>query len=254
MIDRSGLSIFRATPRRWTAGLALMLPAILTLPATAQVEPVVDPSTGQLAKLAELFATSPIINGLIVALSVIALMLFLYFLLSIRTSALAPAALVDDLTKLILAGRYEDAAAVCRNERRVFVATVIQRCLENAGKQHSVIMDMIDTEGRRRADVIWNRISYLADISNVAPMLGLFGTVVGMIGAFFVLPTQSMSVSSRLLTQYIGQAMSTTMFGLIVAMLALVFYSIVKARTTRTLAEVEQIVHSLADHIKRGHQ
>ena len=46
--------------------------------------------------------------------------------------------------------------------------------------------------------------------------------------------------------------MATTMFGLIVGILALVFYSLVKARTTRALAEVEQVAHSIADHIKQG--
>lgn len=253
MIGRSRGMTFWCLALGAALSLAWLAPAVF-----AQVDPPaaggVDLRTGTLPTLTELFETSPRINGTILGLSVIALLLFVYFMLSIRTANLAPPALVDDLTKLILAGKYEDAATICRNERRVFLATIIQRCLENAGKQHSVIMDMIDTEGKRRADIVWNRISYLADISNVAPMLGLFGTVVGMMNAFFKMPLESMSIASRMLTQSIAQAMATTFFGLIVAMVALVFYSLVKARTTRTLAEVEQIVHSLADHIKRGHQ
>jgi biopolymer transport protein ExbB/TolQ len=47
--------------------------------------------------------------------------------------------------------------------------------------------------------------------------------------------------------------MATTMFGLIVAILAVFFYSIVKGRATRSLAEVEHAVHTIADHMKRGH-
>ena len=221
-------------------------------PAPAQG--LIDPLTGELPTLARLYMFSPIINSVIAALSVVALLLFLYFMLSIRTSSLAPPSLVDVLTNLVVAGKFEEAASVCRNHRNIFVANVVQRCAENAGKQHSVIMDMIDSEGRRRADIIWNRNSYLADISNVTPMLGLLGTVIGMIKGFFLLPQESMSVSSRLLSESIGQAMSTTMFGLMVAILALFFYSIIKSRTTRALAETEQIVHSIADHIKRGDQ
>jgi biopolymer transport protein ExbB len=113
-------------------------------------------------------------------------------------------------------------------------------------------MDMLDAEGRRRADILWNRISYLADISNVAPMLGLFGTVTGMIKAFFSLQTESASINSKLLATGVGEAMSTTMFGLMVAISSLVFYSIVKSRATQALSEAEQIAHSIADHIKRG--
>ncbi|MFW6058808.1 MAG: MotA/TolQ/ExbB proton channel family protein, partial [Phycisphaeraceae bacterium] len=127
----------------------------------------------------------------------------------------------------------------------------VQRCVDNAGKGHSIIMDMLDTEGRRRADIVWNRISYLADVSNVAPMLGLLGTVMGMIKAFFGLEREAGNVDAGVLSQGVAEAMSTTMFGLMVGILALVFYSIVKARATRTLAEAEAAVHSITDHLKR---
>lgn len=250
MFDRSG------GLKLWLMVAAGVTLAWLVWPTAAQTDAtrVVDPTTGEFALIRDLFNTSPTINSIILALSILAVLLFVYFMLAIRTAGLAPASLVDDLTKLVLAGKYEEAAGICRSQRNVFVATVIQRCLENTGKQHSVIMDMLDSEGRRRADILWNRISYLADIANVSPMLGLLGTVIGMIHAFFLIPRESMSMSSVALSESIGQAMSTTMFGLAVAICALVFYSIVKARTTRTLAEVEQVVHSLADHIKRGHQ
>jgi biopolymer transport protein ExbB len=212
----------------------------------------IDMSTGALPTLIDLFMTSPVVNGIIAVLSVISLMMFLYFLLTINGSGMAPSAFVDDVNKLILSKRYDEAATLCRSHRRIFVASIVQRCLENAGKGHSVIMDMLDAEGRRRADILWNRISYLADISNVAPMLGLFGTVTGMIKAFFSLQTESASINSKLLATGVGEAMSTTMFGLMVAISSLVFYSIVKSRATQALSEAEQIAHSIADHIKRG--
>ncbi len=211
-----------------------------------------DTTTGELPTLLELFQTNLIINGILAALSILALLLFIYFLLTISTAAMAPSSFVDDVNKLILQGKYEEAVSVCRSHRRTFAANVIQRCLENAGKGHSVILDMLDTEGRRRADVMWNRISYLADVSNVAPMLGLLGTVIGMIQAFFTLPTQQGNISSGILSNGVAQAMATTMFGLAVAILATVFYSIIKSRATRALADVEQITHSIVDHIKRG--
>jgi biopolymer transport protein ExbB len=205
-------------------------------------------------RLIYLFTRSTIINSIILGLSVLATLLFVFFLLSINASSMAPSSFVDDVTKLVIDRQYDEAAKLCRSYRRTFAASVILRCVENAGKQHSVIMDMLDSEGKRRADIVWNRISYLADIANVAPMLGLLGTVIGMIKAFFVLPQQYGNITSKVLSEGVGQAMATTMFGLAVAILALVFYSIVKSRATRTLAEVEQVVHSVADHIKRGGQ
>ena len=82
-------------------------------------------------------------------------------------------------------------------------------------------------------------------------MLGLLGTVIGMIRTFFQLPNISGANTADLLTAGIAQAMTTTMFGLGVGILALLFYSIVKARVTRILADAEQAVHSIADHMKR---
>ena len=109
-----------------------------------------------------------------------------------------------------------------------------------------------DSEGRRRADIIWNRINYLADVLNVAPMLGLLGTVLGMIEAFFGLEYASASINAKVLSNAIGGAMATTMFGLIVGIVALVFHAIVKGRLIGALAEAEQVAHSIADHIERS--
>ncbi len=235
------------------AGLALALigPAAAQTTAQAVSPSPIDPTTGALPEFATLFMYSPLINGLIAALSVIALMLFLWLLLTINARAMAPADLIDEVTKLVIQRKYEAAVDLCRSNRRVFIASILQRCAENASQEHSAILDMIDAEGRRRADVVWNRISYLADVSNVAPMLGLLGTVLGMIKAFFLLEGQTASAEASALASGVGQAMATTMFGLIVAIVALVFYSVIKARATRVLADAEQAVHSIADHIKR---
>jgi len=223
----------------------------------AQADPAahvlqIDLKSGQLPSLVALYRTSPVINGIILVLSVIAVLLFLFFILTINTSAFAPTTFVDDVSKLVINRKYDEAANLCRANPRVFIATIIQRCAENAGKEHSVIMGMIDSEGRRRADIVWNRISYLADVANVAPMLGLLGTVLGMIQAFLTLPESKGNISSSLLSYGIGGAMATTFFGLVVAILATLFYTIVKSRATRSLATAEQVVHSIADHIKRG--
>lgn len=205
---------------------------------------------GNLPAFAELFYFSPYINGVIAVLSMMALLLFVFFLLTINARAMVPPDFVDEVTKLAIRGKFEAASDLCRANRRIFIASIIQRCMENAQKPTSVIMNIIDAEGKRRADLMWNRISYLADISNVAPMLGLLGTVIGMIKAFFILEEQTGSVASTSLSRGVGEAMATTMFGLIVAILALFFYSIVKTRATATLAEAEAAVHAVSDHIK----
>ena len=211
-----------------------------------------DLSTQPLYKLQQMFFFSPVVNGIIAGLSVLAVMFFLWFLLTINGRTAAPAGFINEVTNLVLVQRYEAAADTCRRSKGVFIAPIVLRCVENHGKSQSIMLNMIETEGRRLSDIIWNRISYLADISNVAPMLGLLGTVMGMITAFFGLDKESGSIDSSVLSQGVGQAMATTMFGLMVGISALVFYSIIKSRATKTLAEAEAAVHSIADRIRNA--
>ncbi|MEM1444426.1 MAG: MotA/TolQ/ExbB proton channel family protein [Planctomycetota bacterium] len=203
-------------------------------------------------RVAELFMFSPVINGCIAGLSVIALGLFLWLLLTINARAMAPRDFFDEVTRLVVRGELDKAADLCRRARGVWVAPIVQRCVENAGQGHSVVLEMVQSEGRRAADVVWNRVSYLSDISNVAPMLGLLGTVIGMITAFFGLERETGSINAAVLSRGVGQAMTTTMFGLFVAIAALLMYSIIKSRATRTLAEAERAVNTIADHLVRG--
>ncbi|MEM9295276.1 MAG: MotA/TolQ/ExbB proton channel family protein, partial [Planctomycetota bacterium] len=209
-------------------------------------------SDDPLERVRTLYQFSPVINGVIAGLSVLALALFVSYLLTINRRSAAPADLMDELTRLITRGRFDQAADLCGRHRRVLAAGVIGRCLDNADQDPAALLDLIETEGRRRADVVWNRISYLADISNVAPMLGLLGTVIGMIEAFFSLESTGGSLAASSLSSGVGQAMATTMFGLMVGIGALVLYSVIKGRTTRTLADAEAAMHAVADHLKRA--
>lgn len=219
---------------------------------TTSTDAEINLRTGELPSVRRMFEFSPVINSIIAILSVVAVALFVMFMLMINTSRMIPATFVDDVTKLVVARKYPEAADYCRNNRPIFAASIIQRCAENTDKDHATLMAIIEAEGRRRADVIWNRISYLVDLSNIAPMLGLLGTVLGMLEAFFILPNQSASMNSKALAAAIGGAMTATFFGLIVAIVSVIFYTIVKSRMIKTMSEVEQVVHSIADHIKRG--
>lgn len=221
--------------------------------ATEEAEKPAGLSDNPLYRVKDLFMFSPVINGIIAGLSALGLVFYLYFMLSINRRTFAPPAFVDEVVKLVIRGDMERAGDVCRRARGVFAAGIVQRCVENHSQNHSVMLDMIDTEGRRQADIVWNRVSYLADISNIAPMLGLVGTVLGMIKAFYGLEHESGGVDAMVLSRGVGEAMATTLFGLSVGILTLVFYSLTKSRATRTLAEAEQAVHMIADHIKRDH-
>ncbi len=209
-------------------------------------------TTGKMPTLYDLFLNSPYINTTIIVLSVIAVVLFLYLLLALNARAFAPPKLAEDVTKLIHNRQFDQAIHLCQTNSDVFISSILQRVIENREKEHALLIEIINTEGRRRAEMIWNRINYLAEISNIAPMLGLLGTVVGMIKVFFTLTTAIAGERASQLAGGIGEAMGTTMFGLIVAIAAGAFYTVLRSRATSVLAEAEQVCHTLADHAHRA--
>lgn len=202
--------------------------------------------------IAELFMQSPWINGILAGLSVLALVLFLYLLLSLSSGSFNPPQFTNDVTKLILNRQYDQAIHYCQNNGHLFASTIVQRLVENRDKEPAVLMEILNAEGRRRGEGIWNRVGYLAEISNIAPMLGLLGTVLGMIKVFFTLNTRVVGQTAGQLSEGIAEAMGTTLFGLVVAIAAGMFYTIAKGRATAALADAEQACHTLADHTHRA--
>ncbi len=202
--------------------------------------------------VADLFATSPVINSILLAMSVVSLVMLIYLLLALTAGAFHPKRFVDDVTKLVINRQFEQAEHLCQTNQQVFVSSVVQRVIENRDKDHGVLMDILSAEGNRRAEIFWNRIGYLGEISNIAPMLGLLGTVIGMLKVFFSLQISSAGRDVGRLAAGIAEAMGTTMFGLVVAIAAGIFYTIVKGKATAMLAEAEQVCHAVADHTHRA--
>ena len=101
--------------------------------------------------------------------------------------------------------------------------------------------------GRKEVATLWQNISYLADIATVAPMVGLLGTVLGMIQAFNVIAFQTAVVKPILLAGGVSKAMVTTAGGLIVAIPIMIFYAYFRGK----VQEISSIVESyLTDIIK----
>ena len=259
-------------PWRWAVLATLMMAAMaemFALGADAVAQPAAAPPPPEAAAPAPesggdvvmgqgvptvyaLFMTSPYINGALLGLSVIAVLIFLYLLMTLNSRSFNPPRFIDDVTKLILHRQFEQAIHLCQQNSGVFASSIIQRIVENRDKDLGEMMDILSAEGRRRGETIWNRIGYLAEISNIAPMLGLLGTVVGMIKVFFTLTERITGPNIGRLSEGIAEAMGTTMFGLILAIAAGVFYTMAKSRATGVLAEAEQVCHPIADHTHRA--
>jgi len=173
-------------------------------------------------------------------LSIAALSLIVYYFLSIQQEKLLPEAFLDRMILLIEETRLTEAKMISETNKNL-IADVLQAGLSRADKGTIMVKEAMEDEGRRNTDALWQRLSYLADIAAIAPMVGLLGTVLGMIQAFNVIAFQSGAVKPILLASGISKAMVTTAGGLMIAIPAMMFYSYFRGIVQDVCARLENV-------------
>jgi biopolymer transport protein ExbB len=111
------------------------------------------------------------------------------------------------------------------------------------------VREIAQAEGIRLAS-LWNqRISYLADIGSIAPMLGLLGTVLGMITSFTVVANDVVSSRPMLLAGGVAEALITTAAGLLIGIPLMAFYAFFRGRVQGMISDLEAASTVLLAHI-----
>jgi biopolymer transport protein ExbB len=140
------------------------------------------------------------------------------------------------------------------------VARIMRRTLDFLTKNPRATVadarEIAETEGTRQAAGLQQQIVYLADIGTVAPMVGLFGTVLGMIKSFSAVATDVSSAKPALLAAGVSEALVATAGGLLVGIPAMAAYAYFRGRSQRLIAELEaattQLITQLGVHYKPG--
>jgi len=155
---------------------------------------------------------------------------------TLRPGKLAPPALVDSLKALLDAGNYQEAWETC-DANQNYLANVLKAGLTRLGRGKEAVEDALVEHGLREATLIRTRNSYLSVIGVISPMIGLLGTVIGMIGAFSVL-AQSGMTDPRALSGAIGEVLLATASGLFIAIPAFLGKRLLVASTLSTITSV----------------
>jgi len=204
-------------------------------------------SSGVVIDLGQVFSGSPTIYSVLFILSIASVGIWAYALLSLRTSELMPKEKLDELQTQISAGSYDAALETCKSHPTLLFGMVASAII-NRHQGSAAMLELMKAEGRRLSISYWQKINLLNDIAIIAPMLGLLGTVLGMFYAFYDLNRSAESISA--LFDGLGISVGTTVGGLVVAIMALMFHALTKYRLTRQLIFVESEAESLAKNIK----
>jgi biopolymer transport protein ExbB len=168
-------------------------------------------------------------------------------MLTLQKKKLAPPPLVESLKQTITAGNYPEAWEIC-NANKNYLANVLKAALTRIGRGSEVVEEAIIEHGQREATLLRTRNSYLSVIGVVSPMIGLLGTVIGMIGAFSVLGSSGIG-DPRALAAKIGEVLFATASGLFIAIPAFVFYYVFRNMTAVVVVHGDDVVHNLVQDI-----
>jgi biopolymer transport protein ExbB len=183
---------------------------------------------------------------LIILCSVAAVALTVEQLLALRASVLMPAGLRERVQQFLASGNLKGAFQACEAQPS-FLAFVLRTSLAEAESGWSAVEKALEDATAEQTARLMRRVEYLAVIGNIAPMLGLLGTVVGLLFAFHeVASTQGVARAADL-ADGIYHALVSTVGGLIVAIPSMAMYAALRNRVDQLAAEAAYTaLHALA--------
>src|SRR5947209_10918770 len=222
-----------------TPAAAAAAPSVAAAPPLVPTKSILD----------TLFAAGPVVI-LLFALSVFFVMLVIIYLMTIRRGAVVSSGFMATADALLRKRDYLGLLAVS-NRHGEAIARVVQKVLDfttkNPNADFGQMREIAETEGTRVAASLNNRVTCLADIGMIAPLLGLLGTVLGIIRSFGALGADLGTARYVLLSKGISEALVNTCAGLAIGIPAMMCYAYFRGKAQKLISELESATtHVLA--------
>jgi len=238
-------------PMKKSVVILLVLAGFLFCAASAWAQEGQAAVAGKTAAAAVGQIVTDIIYGLQALLSLLLVALIIFYFLNIRVSSIAPTQVVEQMTEMLGRGAYDELMDFCKTTPTQ-LTNVVATGLDKARKDgYQAAMASIDDKIAEEGLLLENRVSWLNFVSVISPMIGLFGTVVGMVMAFDAIATIQNPQPSALAAG-IRAALWTTVFGLMIAMPAMSFFFYFRNRLARIVMEMGMVCENIFEHF-RGH-
>jgi len=184
----------------------------------------------------------------IILCSIVSLAIFFEKLWSLRRNKNLPVAFLHEISQLLKDNNVSQALQLCQTNAsplsRIFLSG-----MREYGKKREIIKEIMEEVGRREASLLERYLEVLSTIANASTLLGLLGTISGMIKIFSVISSESV-VNPSNLAGGISEALYTTAAGLTVAIPTIVFHRYISGKSNALLTEMEEHALHLLDLIK----
>ena len=161
------------------------------------------------------------------------------------------AAFMEKISDLVMKAKISDAISVCDQTGNKPVAKIVKSALARAHLPEGLISDGVMLAVQNSTRALMKRTAFLATIANVATLLGLFGTIAGLIQSFEAVGHADAQQKAALLSAGIATAMNATMLGLGVAIPCMIAFSFLSNRTNHLISEYEESAVQITDVLKQ---
>ena len=193
-------------------------------------------------------AAGKIIIGILFLLLIVAIYIYFERLLAIKAASKVDANFMNQIKDHVSNGKIDTAQVLCAQVNSP-VSRLISKGITRIGKPLADINTAIENAGRLEVYSLEKNVSILATISGAAPMIGFLGTVIGMILSIFEIANSGGQIDIKLLADGLYIAMTTTVAGLIVGIVAYMAYNHLVVRTDKVVYQMEANSLEFLDHL-----
>ncbi len=190
----------------------------------------------------------PIMIPLLIC-SVLALAIILERAFSLRATRIIRGDTLQRVKSLLADNQIGDAMTLCRRQPSV-MGRILLAAIVNHDRDREELKTIVEDAGRQEVPTLDRYLGMLGTIAAITPLLGLTGTVFGMIRTFGVISEKGIAHPSQL-AGGISEALVTTATGLVIAIPTLIFYNYYTAKADRLILEIEKQSYRLVDALKR---
>ncbi len=189
-----------------------------------------------------------LIIGILFILLVVAIYIYFERLFAIKDASKVDSNFMNQIKDHVTNGKIDSAQVLCAKQNTP-VSRLISKGISRIGKPLADINTTIENAGRLEIYSLEKNVSMLATISGAAPMIGFLGTVIGMIIAIFELANAGGTIQMDVLAGGLYTAMTTTVAGLIVGIVAYIAYNHLVVRTDKVVYQMEANSLEFLDHL-----
>jgi len=204
------------------------------------------PANGLMKELIQTAFKSGLVMIPLLFLTLVAIFIFFERYIAIYKAGRINSRLMKNLREHIIDGKIESAFSLCRKEDTA-ISRMIEKGISRIGQSLSDVTTALENVGNHEISKLERRLPILASVVGAAPMLGILGTIVGIIQAFYEMASSGSSIDLTLISHNIYQTLLSTVVGFIVGIIAYFAYNILVASVNGAISNLKSVTIEFTD-------